>query len=96
MLAVDAEEGAAGGHELAQGRNELEQAVRAPSFLDELSSPIPVITPDSVAHTTGTPFASASSAAPLVRVAAVEQVRVSLPTSSISAETRSAWPMWWT
>ena len=33
---VDSEEGAAGGHELAEGRNELEQAVRTSPFLDEL------------------------------------------------------------
>ena len=33
---MDAEERSAGGHELAEGWNELEEAVRALSFLDKL------------------------------------------------------------
>ncbi len=54
------------------------------------------ITPDSLALTTGAAPATDGSTGPLSGYTRSSSRRVSLPTSSISAETRSDCPMWWT
>ena len=95
-LPAHAEKRATRRNELAEGRDKLQQAVRTSSFLDKLLVADPRDHPGLPRSYDGKRVQLGSRAGPLSGYRRLRSVRVSSPTSSMSAETRSAWPMWCT